>query len=137
MAAAVISVMKGTKLHLGDVAPAGVDVDCQINQAELACTTEQPTYDTVCGRQTLPGVETWVLNLVVAQDWSTDGVSMFLFENAGQQVAFSMDLLGLGDPKAVGTCYVQAGAFGGTAGQPLAATVALPVIGRPTITPST
>lgn len=137
MAAAVISVMKGTKLHLGPVAPGGVDVDCQINIAELACTTQAPTYDTVCGRQQLAGVETWVLNLTFAQDWSTNGVSTFLFDNAGQLVPFDMDLLGAGEPTATGNVFVQAGSFGGTAGTPLSSQVALPVEGRPDITPST
>jgi hypothetical protein len=121
-------------LHLGDVAPGGVDVDCQVNVAELACATEQPTYDTVCGRQTLPGVETWVLNLTFAQDWTTAGVSMFLFENFGQEVPFTLDLVGAGTPMATGSVFVQAASMGGTAGQPLASTVALPVVGRPTIT---
>lgn len=132
MPAATLITVKNGKLHIGD-AVTGVDVDCQVNENTLTPTTENKTYDTICGRYTVPGLTTWVLHLVAAQDWSDPaGVCAFLAANDGAVVPYTLQLTVDPFPAASGELYCAPVAFGGVAGEVADFTVDLGTTAPPT-----
>jgi hypothetical protein len=129
-----VYMMKDGEVILGPTA-AGLTVTCQITGATIVATPDPKELTTLCGKVTVPGVTGYVLNLDYAQDWTVDtGISMFLYENDGELVEFSVQPTADATPIASGSCYVSPGDFGGTAGEIMVASVSLGCEGKPDIT---
>jgi hypothetical protein len=129
-----VYMMRDGVVTLGPTA-AGISVECQITAATIAATADPKELTTLCGKVTVPGVTAYVLNLEYAQDWTiATGISMFLYENDGELVEFSVQPTADVAPIAIGECYVVPGDFGGTAGEIMVGTVALGIVGKPDIT---
>jgi hypothetical protein len=76
----------------------------------------------------------FVLELDFLQDWTeAAGLSAWLFKNDATEQAFALYLKGNQNPVATGKIIAQAGAFGGTPGEALTATVSLNIQGYPDI----
>ena len=133
MATTLLIPQDGT-LELGPTATA-TDVSCQVSNASITATPNQKTITTLCGITNAAGITAFQLHVEAAQDWSTDGLSTFLFENDGQVVDFSLTPTAAGSPTATGQCYVSPGDFSGASGEIATLTVDLGIVGKPTITP--
>jgi hypothetical protein len=115
-----------------------VDYSCQVTRAEITSTSNTTTTSipaTFCqpaSERSVPVASTFQLNLDFLQDWtSIAGLSAYLFQNDATEVAFELYLQGATDPSASGVVIAQAGAFGGTPGQPLVSSVVLNIQGYP------
>lgn len=74
----------------------------------------------------------WGLTMGLAQDWSSTGLSRFLFENEGKDAVFTFAPVAGGQGFSV-TATITPGAFGGAVDSVGEASVVLPVKGRPTL----
>ncbi len=131
-----VFMMKGGIVKLGPTATA-TSVECQITEATISATPDPKEATTLCGKVTVPGVTGYVLNLAYLQDWHESGISMFLYENDGELVDFSIQPTADATPTAIGLCYITPGDYGGAAGEIMTASVSLGIDGKPTITPVT
>lgn len=125
----------------GPILPASLtDYSCQVTSASIGAASNTTTTSvpaTFCGPASevnVPVASTFTLDLDFLQDWTAaSGLSEWLFANDATEQAFALYLQGAADPVATGKIIVQAGAFGGAAGEPLTATVSLNIQGYPTI----
>jgi len=113
---------------------------CQITSGALNATPNVGTIDVPaswCEPATSTpsvGVTQYALDVTFLQDpHIVAGMSRFLFENDTRQAWFMMGLDNGDPPRAIGTCRVVAGSFGGEGRVALTATVSLPVDGKPSI----
>ena len=74
----------------------------------------------------------WDLQMGFAQDWSTTGLSRFLYDNEGKECVFSFAPVAGGAGFSV-TVTITPGAYGGAVDATGEATVTMPVKGRPTL----
>lgn len=116
------------------------DYSCQVTSASIGAasntttTTVPATFCQPASEANVPVASTFTLDLDFLQDWTAaDGLSEWLFANDATEQAFALYLQGAEDPVATGKIIVQAGAFGGAAGEPLTATVSLNIQGYPVI----
>lgn len=129
-----VYMMRDGIVELGPTLTATV-VSCQVTAATIVATADPKEMTTLCGKVTVPGVTGYVLNLEYAQDWTIDtGISMFLYDNDGLLVDFSLQPTADAEPIAIGRCYIVPGDFGGTAGEIMVGSVALGIEGKPDIT---
>jgi hypothetical protein len=131
-----VFMMKGGIVKLGPTLTA-LAVECQITEATISATPDPKEATTLCGKVTVPGVTGYTLNLSFLQDWHETGISMFLYDNDGELVDFSIQPTSDATPMAVGKCYISPGDYGGAAGEIMVASVSLGVDGKPDITPVT
>jgi len=111
--------------------------EAAVSQVEFAPSASQISFTAVAPGAVYTDVTpaTWVLNLTYVQDWDTVGsLANFLFEHEGESMPITVE------PKAGGasiaaTVTITPGSIGGTVGTYGTSTVALGVVGRPTITP--
>lgn len=83
------------------------------------------------------GAPTWTCNLTFAQDWSTaNSLSRYLFENAGAEIDVTFEPV-KGGPAVTATLVAQPGSIGGAVDSVATSTVALGVVGKPTLEPIT
>ena len=131
----------GAKPASGPVVPANLtDFSCQVTNAQINSTSNTTTTAipaTFCGpaaEAQVPVASTFQLDLDFLQDWTVaSGLSAWLFKNDATEQAFAMYLDGSNEPVAQGIIIAQAGAFGGTPGEALVATVSLSIQGYPQI----
>jgi len=137
----------GTVLDAAAIA-ALTDFKCQVTAATIEASsnsTPSAVAATFCGPASevqVPVASTFTLNMGILQDWDLPGsvtasVSRFLFLNDAKEIGFALYLKGNADPVATGVVIAQAGSFGGTPGEPLVATLTLPIQGYPNITDAT
>jgi hypothetical protein len=116
------------------------DFSCQvtgaaINSSSNTTTTSVPA--TFCGpasEASVPVASSFTLDLDFLQDWTeAAGLSAWLFKNDATEQAFALYLKGSTNPVATGKIIAQAGAFGGTPGEALTASVSLNIQGYPDI----
>lgn len=121
------------------------DVSCDVTAATLTPDTPEEQRNRLCGKKTVTGQTTWVLNLEYDQNWAEAspgppvvpmGLSLFLSENAGQLADFKIEWP-LEDTQATGQVRLKPGPYGGTAGEIAEATVDLGVDGQPVFGPIT
>lgn len=117
----------------------GGEFQCQITSVALTPSPVTETRQATLCRSESDGVKPskWALELEFFQDWIADpdsGLSWFLYDNDGKDVAFSVSYTDADPPVATGTCSIQAGAFLGAASGSLMATVSLPCQGKPVFT---
>lgn len=107
-----------------------------INRIELVPSYQNETFDTINGvSHPIPSTATWAMRLDFGQDWSAStSLSNFLVEHDGEFVAFTAtsDEDGV---EVTGEVLIRAGAFGGQGKRHAAASVQLPLRGKPTFTP--
>lgn len=122
-----------------------VDVSCDVTAATLTPDTPEEIRKRLCGQKTVTGTTTWTLDLEYDQNWAeasagppvvTQGLSLFLSENAGQLADFKIEWP-LEDTQATGIVRLKPGPYGGTAGEIAEATVTLGLDGEPTFGPIT
>jgi hypothetical protein len=116
-----------------DTVPVVTTVSCQVRAATLTPDTPVDTRRTLCGPSKAVGVPDWTLSVDYDQDWDAAGISTFLIDHVGAEMAFKLDWTE-GLSTAEGTILVIPGPWGGTAGEVAEGTVDLPVIGQPTFT---
>lgn len=116
------------------------DFSCQITSGALNATPNVTSVDVPaswCEPATSTpnvGVTAYTLDVTFLQDPDVvAGISRFLFENDTRLAYFMMGLDNGNPPRAIGTCRVVAGSFGGEGRVALTATVSLPVDGKPSI----
>jgi uncharacterized protein YndB with AHSA1/START domain len=74
----------------------------------------------------------WALSLDYAQDWETPkSLSRYLFDNEGKSVVFTLTPTNGKGTRWTVTVFIVPGAVGGAIGSFAAASVTLPVTGRP------
>ena len=101
----------------------------------VSATQSEEQFETMAGVTVVYGATLFYLELEYAQDWRTTGISYFLWQNDGANVAFSFSPTVDGTPKMAGTCRARRGAFGGNMGRASRDRVRLAVVGVPTLTP--
>lgn len=123
-----------------DYATDGGGWRCQVTKGVItssASTTTKTKPATFCSpaeEVPNPGKTTYSLDLSFLQDPTVKtGLSAFLFENDIKEAYFMVGLDGANPPKAIGRLVLQAGNFGGTAGDNLTADVSLRLSGKPDI----
>jgi hypothetical protein len=150
MSAVILQIGKA-EVRFGEAPPSGpivpqtlTDFSCQVTRAEITSqsnttTTSVPaTFCQPASEASVPVASTFQLNLDFLQDWTqANGLSAWLFKNDATEQAFALYLQGAADPVATGTIIAQAGAFGGTPGQTLTASVTLNIQGYPDIKDAT
>jgi hypothetical protein len=125
----------------GPIVPASLtDFSCQVTKAEInsssnTTTTAVPaTFCQPASEATVPVASSFTLDLDFLQDWTeAAGLSAYLFKNDATRQAFALYLKGNENPVATGEIIAQAGAFGGTPGEALVASVSLNIQGYPDI----
>jgi hypothetical protein len=118
---------------------AAPDFQCQVTSAAItAVPNTQEVPATFCeAASSVPAATGWQLDLAWLQDWTVaSGLSEYAFDNDALPKWFSLSLSDAATPLVVGQAYVVAGAYGGDAGTPLAATATWPLLGKPTLTPT-
>lgn len=84
---------------------------------------------------TFAGSPTWLCNLTFAQDWATpDSLSRYLFENVGEEIDVTFEPI-KGGPAITAKLIAQPGSIGGAVDAVAVSTVALGVVGAPTLEP--
>jgi hypothetical protein len=131
----------GPMPNSGPITPASLtDFSCQVTKAEInsssnTTTTAVPaTFCQPASEATVPVASSFTLDLDFLQDWTeAAGLSAYLFKNDATRQAFALYLKGNENPVATGEIIAQAGAFGGTPGEALTASVTLNIQGYPDI----
>jgi hypothetical protein len=123
---AVLTIKRGTAAAVG----------FSQHVSNVVCT---PTSSTTVWKGMTPaavfqfaGRSTWAVAMTFAQDWSTTGLSRFLFDNEGDTVTLTFAPVTGGAGFAVSVIVVP-GAYGGAVDAVGEATTTLPVKGRPTL----
>lgn len=125
------TLIRTLKLQLG-----ADQFECQLNRAEV---TDEPTtseVQTFCGTETFP-TAAYKLNLDGFQDWTdVDGLCDIIHTSYRTDPIAEIDFeVALGEPASAwrsGQCKPTSDiAFGGTAGDPLAFSLVLDVVGTP------
>lgn len=134
--------IKDAEVSLATTAGTPVEYACSVKRAELVPEAgDVSTYRTLCPDGTFSSVagSTWSLELEGAQDWAAAGLSRFLFEHEGEELAFRVDQYGNphtptdGEPEMSGTVRAVAAGYGGTVDEYAEFAVTLPVVGRPAL----
>lgn len=114
------------------------DFSCQVIGATLTASANVSQVPaTFCAPASdVPSASSWALDLRFLQDWTDpDGLSMFLYLHDGERAVFTLTPTADAAPAATGTVTLVAGSLGGEAGTPLEASVTLPCLGKPDVTP--
>lgn len=123
-----------------------VEYACDVNTVEiLSAAGDQVTYQTLCPNGTLTqiGPSTYSVHLKGVQDWGTDGLSAFLWNQAGKTARLVANAHGTAAAYAPATpgfdCSVVLveGAYGGEAGKWAEFDVEFPCTVRPTLITTT
>lgn len=72
----------------------------------------------------------WTCNIALAQDWGVDGLSRYLFDHEGEEIAVTFEPVA-GGVGVTATLIVTPGSIGGAVDAVATATIALGVKGRP------
>ena len=120
--------------------PTGITFSCQVQSGALtasANTSDKTTDPTFCDPEvttTQVGVTSYALELTALQDpHIADGMSFYAFKNDTKLAYFALGLNSWGAPKAIGTCRIVAGTFGGAARADLTTDISMPVEKKPDI----
>jgi hypothetical protein len=129
------TLIKTLKMQLGEGASAA-QFECQLNRCEV---TDEPTtseVQTFCGTETFPSAA-YKLNLDGFQDWTdVNGICDIIHTSYTTDPVAEIDFeVALGEPAAAwrsGVCKpTQDVSFGGAAGDPLAFSLVLDIVGTP------
>lgn len=108
------------------------DVICQMVSVMIVPTQPDVRTETMCEVVVTPGQESFTMELDFLQDWHTTGISHYLWNHAGQTVAFTFEPTADGTPAMAGNLRVKRPTFGGAAGQHARDRMSLPLVGAPT-----
>jgi hypothetical protein len=125
------TLLKKLTLRLGDD-----QFECQLSRAEITDEPSTSSFQSFCGEETF-STSSYKLNLEGAQDWTdVDGICSIISTAYAADPVQEIDFeVALGEPAAAwrsGQCKPTSDvSFGGSAGDPLAFTQVLDVIGTP------
>jgi hypothetical protein len=127
----------------GPVAGA-VEYNCSLKSIELISNPgDTVTYSTLCDTIQQQGASTYELHAVGVQDWATGGLSLFLWQNAGQTARCIVQAHGksaafaAATPGMDATVVIVEGSYGGEASQFAEFDVTLPCTTRPLLLTTT
>lgn len=107
---------------------------------QVSETTLTPEYDSDDPINVLSGdeyagdeTETWLLSVVLYQDYTAESLHLWLYQNAGEEVPFTFVPSKAGALQATGTVKVRAASLGGEVKTRNTSEVEFPVVGRPVI----
>jgi hypothetical protein len=127
---------KGTIL-LGVTASPDIAVECQVSDFAItpsANSIQVPA--TYCdGPSTAAQKSTFSIAATYMTDFGQAGISDLLWDNDGEVIYFEFTPDDTTIPIAEGQCYAVAGQFGGPGDGLWTATVSLPCVAKPTLTP--
>lgn len=121
-----------------DAGPASL-VECHVRRAAVVPTPGATvTYQPLCSDASYSetAADTFALELTGVQDWSATGLARLLWDNAGEDVAFSIAAYGAiaaNTPAMTGVCKAVRPAYGGTADEWGEFDVELPIVGIPAL----
>ena len=140
--AATILFMKDAAIKL-KIAGAGslVEYNGQVASAEVEVSPgDEVQYPTLDGNvASNVGPPSYALVLRAGQNWSTEGLASFLWENEGELLDFEYQAHGktvaesADTPKVVGQCRAVPGSYGGEVGTFAEIEVSLPCAAKPTL----
>jgi hypothetical protein len=118
-----------------------VEYNTQVASAEIEVSPgDEVQYPTLDGNvASNVGPPSYALVLRAGQDYSTDGLARFLWENEGELLDFDYQAHGAGTaegadtPKVTGQCRAVPGAYGGEVGTFAEIEVSLPCAAKPTL----
>lgn len=121
---------------IGTLTLGGSDFHCQVIVGLVATEQTDSIIDAMCGRVTTPGPVGYYLDLTYFQDWSSSGISKYLWDAADDATAaFSFSPQEDGTPGMTGTVYLKKpAAFSGAPRQPAQDRVRMPCTAKPTLT---
>ena len=110
--------------------------ECQVTSASITAAQNPVTVPpTGCeGPSTRQGAPTYTLNVNYLQDWGqTDSLSQYLYDHSLEDATFELAVGEAPMPVATGTCQLVEGDYGGDFANPLTATAAMGITGKPAI----
>ncbi len=113
--------------------------ECHVRTVEVVPEPgDVVTYQPLCSDNSYveTGPDTFTLHLAGVQDWSAAGLARLLWDNAGEDVTFSVAAYGAiaaDTPAMTGTAKVRRPAYGGEAESWAEFDVELPISGVPTL----
>ena len=111
-----------------------LEVICQCVGIVLSATQAEIRTETMCEVVTTYGREEFFLDIDYLQDWTSSGISKYLWDNAGTVKAFTWSPSSDNTPAWSGTLRVRRPSAGGVAGQHARDRVRLAIVGTPTLT---
>ena len=127
------------KLRLG--AATAVEFNCDAHLAEVVTSPgDDVTYQTLCpdGSFSNVGRSSYALHIVAAQDWSADGLALFLWDNEGALATFEYQAHGATTvpsadaPGMTGEIRLIAPSYGGEADSYAELDITMPCTTKPT-----
>lgn len=107
---------------------------CQIQGAVMRASNNRQDVVTACGTTTTFVNERFDFLVRFVQDWTSAGISNYLWDHYNQDVTFEFSPDPDGTPKLTGTVTCPRPSMGGDALQPLVDDLVIPVVGTPTKT---
>lgn len=113
------------------------DYAAHVSQVEMTPASSAVTWKGLSPEAMFTDVTTatWVCTLSFAQDWSTTGLSTYLFNNEGKTVAVEFKPKNSTGPTFTANVIITPGAIGGTVDAVAVGTVSLGMSGRPVLVP--
>jgi len=110
------------------------DYICQVQAAVLVASNTRQDIVTACGTTSRFINEQFELRFRYLQDWTSAGISTYLFNAYNTDVAFTFSTDPDNTPLMSGTLTVARPSFGGETQQPLSDDLVCPVVGVPSLT---
>lgn len=112
----------------------GSDYICQVEACTLVASNTRQDIVTACGTTSRFINEQFELRVRFLQDWTSAGVSKYLWDHYNTDVAFTFSTDPDDTPLMSGTLTIPRPSFGGETQQPLRDDQTFPVVGIPTLT---
>jgi hypothetical protein len=131
--------VKNAIVSLGFNGGAGVQLECHVRRAAIVPTPgDVVTYQPLCtdASYSQAAADTFALELIGVQDWSATGLARLLWDNAGEDVTFSIAAYGAiaaNTPAMTGVAKAVRPPYGGTADEWAEFDLELPISGIPVL----
>lgn len=113
------------------------DFQAAVSSATITSSTGSATFNGMApgASYSIPTPTSFSLEITAAQDWSTTGLSRYLWDNAGDTVAVVFEPVNGAEGFTCNVTLVEPN-IGGASDSIATFTVSLPVSGRPTLVPA-
>lgn len=131
--------VKDAIVSLGFNGGAAAAYECHVRRAAVVPTPgETVTYQPLCSDASYSetAADTFALELIGVQDWSATGLARLLWDNAGEDVTFSIAAYGAiaaATPAMTGVCKAVRPPYGGTGDEWAEFDLELPIVGIPAL----
>lgn len=119
----------------GTLTLGGTEMICQVMAATVIPSNTRQDIETACGTTTRFIKERFDFRIRFVQDWHTNGISNYLWNNYNTDKAFVFSPSADNTPSIAGTLTCPRPAFGGNAGEALVDDVVAAVVGGVIVTP--